>query len=177
MKSTLIILVSACFFVLFSHSAYGQKKLKFLVDKASGDTTWYGSTERLYLKAGRSPAIGEKLTSTVYRTDNRYRIAFDIQTGRTNNYSIGAGSIALITLQDGTEISVEKTSTDQARSSLLGYGSTLYAFYRIAARDLSLLKSSPVSAIRISYSGGYMDWLIPAKSGNSIQQQIERLQN
>jgi hypothetical protein len=176
MKNILQGLLLIGFIMLSSGSAIAQKKLHFIVDKSSGDTTWYGATRQLYLKAGRSPAIGEKLTSTIYRTGERYSLAFDIQTGRTNNYSISAGSIAVITLQDGAEIGVEKSTNDIARSSLLGYGSTLYAFYRISQRDLALLASSPIVSVRIPFSSGYMDWPIPAKNSDVIQEQIKRMQ-
>ena len=149
-----------------------QKKLKFDVDKTTGDTTWRTSEERLYVKAGAKGSIAEYIKSTVYKKDNFFMLGFEIQTGRTSVFSIERDQSATITLQNGEEIVVNSLQNQSSKASHMGYGSFIFAFYELTSNDIKLLKSSPVSSIRVHSSTGNMDYEIKEKFSEIIKDQV-----
>lgn len=159
-----------------SLSGSAQKKLKYDVIKSTGDTLFRTSEKRLYTQAGRSKAIGEILESTAYKSKNGISLAFSIQTGRTNNFSIKEGSRLELKQKNGESVSLHTYSYNSSRTSLMGYGCTMTVFYRLSKKDIAALKSSPIDFIVIQCSSGDMDYQLKEKAGDIIPEQLTRIE-
>jgi hypothetical protein len=169
MKTICALLV--CFFIVFAGSA--QKKLKMDVTK-NGDTLYSTSEERLYVKAGATKSRGEHLKCSIYKTGQKYRLYFFVETGRTSVFTIGAGAAAEITLSDGQVVTVYSVSSSQSKVSAIAYGAWLYVSYELDRNSRQLLKDSKVTAIRINASMGPMDYEIKDKFSEVIGEQLEK---
>jgi hypothetical protein len=166
----LIILLVMC--VLLVPSANAQKKLKYDIIKETGDTLFRSNEERIYIKAGTKPAIAEYLKTTVYKSSNNFRICFEIQTGRTNIFTISKGSAASILLENGTTVTLNSRSFNQSKTSALGYGCYMFVYYDLPYAARQQLQSSNVKSITLQASIGEMYYDIKSKFADDIAGQI-----
>ncbi|MBO9657289.1 MAG: hypothetical protein J7527_00535 [Chitinophagaceae bacterium] len=157
------------------NEAAAQKKLKMDVIKESGDTIWSTSEQRIYIQAGGPKAVGDYLKTTVLKTKAGYSLGLEIQTGRTNTFTIGRGAAADIELIDGTIVTLQSNSDNASRISRLNYGCYIFAYYRVDAGAFKQLQASPVKMIRIHASIGNMDYQIREKFSEAIQEQLIRI--
>jgi hypothetical protein len=153
---------------------FSQKKLRYDIIKESGDTLFRSPEQRLYTKAGRSGAVGELLSSTVYKSSKGFMIAFSIQTGRTNTFSVSKDSPVELRLQDGTTVKLYTLLDHNSRQSLLGYGGSMTVFYELPPLQLGKLRAGQVTYIRILSSTGNMDYDLKEKAGTIIAEQIAK---
>ena len=151
--------------------AMAQRKLKVDIDKTTGDTIWTTTEQKLYVKAGRN-AMGETLKVSLLKTSHVFVISFFVQTGRTTIFSVSKGSEVLLTLGDGTTVSLVATRDAESRSTASSYGSFLYTSYRLTPDVVAQLKSSPVTHVRISASVGPMKYEIKDKQSTIISNQL-----
>jgi hypothetical protein len=158
--------------VTTSIAAPAQKKLKHLIDKNTGDTTFYTAEERLYTQSGATKSIAEMLKSSVYKGRNGFMLSIFIQTGRTSVFSLEQGDPAELRLEDGTVIPLRNLTDNTSRVSAMGYGCFTYAYYKLLGEDVQSLKASPVKFIRIHTSGGNMDYSLKEKFGDVIREQL-----
>ena len=160
-----------------------QRKIKYDIIKETGDTLFNSGDERLYIKAGGSMGcgrdkrsiVGDYIKSTVYRSSNGYMIGFEIQTGRTNSFSIYSGQLAELNLADGSVIPLTSRGKYNAKSSAMGYGSFVFSFYGLTAANIASLKNQPVQSIRVESSVGWFDYELKEKFQEIIARQIEVL--
>jgi hypothetical protein len=125
------------FLLLLQTTAFAQRKLKYDINKESGDTVFYTTEERLYVSAGdtygsgrnKQSTVGDYLKSTVLKYSTGFALEFSIQTGRTNSFSIYAGQSAQLMMSDGSVISLPSRSDYNSKKSSLGYGCWLFAPY------------------------------------------------
>jgi len=169
-------LISTITLFLWVMSVSAQKKLKYDIIKSTGDTLFRTSEKRLYTHAGGSKALGEILESTVYKSKNGISLAIDIQTGRTNTFTIKEGSRIQLKQKNGESVSLYANSYNSSRNSLLGYGCTMLVFYRVSKKDITQLKSSPIDFIVIQSSTGDMDYQLKEKAGDIIPEQLTRIE-
>jgi hypothetical protein len=167
------IFTSLMFCLLITFMASAQKKLKMDVTK-NGDTIYSTQEERLYVKAGATKSRGEHLKCSIYKTNQKYRLYFFVETGRTSVFTIGSGAAAEITLSDGTVVTIYSVSNAQSKVSAIAYGAWLYCSYELDRNSRQLLKDSKVTAIRINASMGPMDYEIKDKFSEVIGEQLEK---
>lgn len=176
MKYLLILLL------LLQTTAFAQRKLKFDIIKESGDTIFYTSDERLYVTAGdtygsgrdKRTTVGDYLKSTVLKYPTGFALEFSIQTGRTNNFSIYTGQLAILKLNDGSVINLKSRSDYTSKKSSMGYGCWMYAFYTLPAAAMETLKTATISSIRIESSMGSFDYPLKEKAGTIIAEQVKK---
>jgi hypothetical protein len=161
------------FCLLITFMASAQKKLKMDVTK-SADTIYSTSEERLYVKAGATKSRAEHLKCSIYKINERYRLSFFVETGRTSVFTIGSGAAAEITLSDGAVVTIYSVSGSQSKVSAIAYGAWLYCSYELDRNSRQLLKDSKVTAIRINASVGPMDYEIKDKFSEVIGEQLEK---
>jgi hypothetical protein len=152
-----------------------QKKLKWDIT-SSGDTLYSTPGKKLYAAAVSRNAILDELKSTAYKSSSGCMLGFMIQTGRTNNFSIGNGAAADIGLEDGTVVTIYTRNHNNSKGSSLGYGCFLFAFYTLEPKHIRQLKASPVKSIRINSSTGTMDYELKEKFSEVIKEQLELLE-
>lgn len=170
------------FLLLLQTTAFAQRKLKYDILKESGDTVFYTSEERLYVKAGdtygsgsnKKTTIGDYLKSTVLKYPSGFALEFSIQTGRTNSFSIYAGQSAKILLSDGSVISLPSRAGYSAKKSSMGYGCWLFAFYTLSAEAIEKIKTGTITNIRIESSMGSFDYPLKEKAGTIIAGQVKK---
>lgn len=170
MKNTPLVFLS----LLLTIGLSAQKRLKMDIIKSSGDTMYSTSERRIYVQAGRTPAIGEYLKTTVYRTNGNFSLCFSIQTGRTNIFSIGDGAAAEIALKDGNKVLLYSRGDNRSKSSSLGYGCFMFAFYGLPSSAIRQLKASGMISIRIHASLGPMDYDIKDKFSDDLLEQLAK---
>ena len=172
MKSYFLLVVFS--FSMLSLAA--QKKLKMTVS-ASSDTVYSTSEQRLYVRPSSKLSISEHLKSTMYRSRRGFMLGFSIQTGRTNLFTISAGSIAEIRLSDGEKVFLETLGSRESKGSVLGYGSFTFTSYTLNRDQLEKLKNADVKSIRINTSAGNFDYEIKDKFASVIGDQVRRIEN
>lgn len=157
------------------HLLHAQKKLKMDIIKESGDTIWSTQDQKIYTKPGGPRAVGDYLKTTVIKTKAGYSLELEIQTGRTNTFTITKGSAVDIELADGSAVSLYSNNDNSSRISRLNYGCYIFVFYRIRADDFKQLLAAPVKMIRVHASIGNMDYEIKDKSAEVLKEQLERI--
>lgn len=169
MRPILFLLLS----IFLSIMANSQKKLKQEV-RSNSDTTFSTSEQKIYTKPASKNAVYEYLKTSVYKTSNRYSLMISIQTGRSNIFTISAGSRMDIQLANGETVSLACLSDNTSRGSNLAYGSFIYVSYRLNAEDIRLLKGSEVKSIKVQSSLGNLDYVIKEKFSDAIKEQLEK---
>jgi hypothetical protein len=155
--------------------ATAQKKLKIDIVKESNDTIWSTSDQRIYIQPGGPKAVGDYLKTTMHKTKAGYSLELEIQTGRTNTFTIPRGASVDIELADGNTVTVQSNSDNSSRISRINYGCYIFAYYRIKTAEFRQLQSSPMKMIRVHASIGNMDYPIKEKFAGTLQEQLERI--
>lgn len=101
-------------------------------------------------------------------------LGFSIQTGRTNRFTIGAGSVAEIWLVNGQKLYLETLGSRESKGSVVGYGSFTFTFYSLSPNEVNQLKESPVKFVRVNTSAGNFDYDIKEKFSSVIADQLAR---
>ncbi|MCG2613754.1 hypothetical protein LZZ85_05660 [Terrimonas sp. NA20] len=152
-----------------------QKKLKIDILRESGDTIWSTSVQKIYNQPGGPKAVGDYLKTTLHRTKAGYSLELEIQTGRTNTFTISRGSAVDIELSDGSTVTLQSNSDNSSRISRLNYGCYIFAYYRIRTAEMKQLVAAPLKMIRVQASIGNMDYPIKEKFAGTLQEQVERI--
>jgi hypothetical protein len=152
-----------------------QKKLKTDIIKETGDTLWSTSEQKIYTAPGGPKAVGDYLKTALYKNKAGYSLGLEIQTGRTNTFTIPRGAAIDLELTDGNTVTLQSNSNNSSRISRLNYGCYIFAFYRIDAAAFKQIRSSPVKMISVHASIGNMDYQIKDKFSNTLQEQLERI--
>ena len=170
------------FLLLLQTTAFAQRKLKYDINKESGDTVFYTNDERLYVSAGdtygsgsnKHSTVGDYLKSTVLKYSTGFALEFSIQTGRTNSFSIYAGQSAQLIMSDGSAISLPSRSDYNSKKSSLGYGCWLFAFYTLSSTAIEKIKTGTIHSIRIESSMGSFDYPLKEKARGIIAEQLKK---
>lgn len=170
------------FLLLLQTTAFAQRKLKYDINKESGDTVFYTNDERLYVSAGdtygtgsnKHSTVGDYLKSTVLKYSTGFALEFSIQTGRTNSFSIYAGQSAQLMMSDGSAISLPSRSDYSSKKSSLGYGCWLFAFYTLSSTAIEKIKTGTINSIRIESSMGSFDYPLKEKARGIISEQLKK---
>lgn len=152
------------------------QKLKQDLD-SNGDTLYYTKEVKIFNQPGGQRAVGEYLKTSIYKSNGNYRLCLSIQTGRTNVFQIDQGSSAVLRLAGGEQITLTSLSSRSARNSSLNYGSFIFAFYRLSAADIRLLKSANLESVRVQASMGPMEYAIKGKFGDTLKEQLNQFDN
>lgn len=168
MKYTLLIALP----FLFGYHLHAQKKLKMEIIKDTGDTLWSTAGQKIYTSPGGPKAVGDYLKTSVVKTKAGISLELEIQTGRTNTFTIPAGSSVEIHLIDDEVINLYANTDNSSRISRLNYGCYMFVFYRIPSKEFKRLQASPMKLIRVHASIGVMDYMIKEKFSDSLQEQL-----
>lgn len=170
------------FLLLLQTTAFAQRKLKYDINKESGDTVFYTTEERLYVSAGdtygtgrnKQSTVGDYLKSTVLKYSTGFALEFSMQTGRTNSFSIYASHTAQLIMSDGSVISLPSRSDYNSKKSSLGYGCWLFAFYTLSSTAIEKIKTGTINSIRIESSMGSFDYPLKEKARDIIAEQLKK---
>lgn len=149
------------------------QKVHTKVDKFTGDTTYYTKPEMIYSKPSFTGTVGEQLRFTVVKFQQKTSIIFYLQTGKTSLFSINSNDDCSIKLEDGNVINL-KIINDDVSDFAPGSsrGSSGKIMLDLSDEDISKLKASSISAVRINTSSKRFDYDIKSKNKNDIQKAL-----
>lgn len=171
-------LLIAC--LLFQTNAFAQQKLKYDINKETGDTVYYTKEKRLYVSAGdsygsgndRRSTVGDYLKSTVLKSTAGFILELAIQTGRTNSFSIYTGQTVKLMMNDGTVIHLAGRADYVSKKSSMGYGCWIFAFYTLPGANIEALRNGTITQVRVETSMGTFDYPLKEKAGKIIADQL-----